>query len=324
MAIENQAQRSWTTGVAAVAALLMLLGACTGSAEVTVSDTAGSQAEATATAPAATLVPTQSATAVPVQPAPTSPDVVGPSCAEVPVFNAADSVSITCAGGYAVSPELFASNAGWHLFQAQNGQWVEIDYAMTCCDPEEVPFTELLTRNGVNPATVTNLCAGSGVGPDSITGCATSGDPDTVPLADTGWLRVNGLGDHDFGAVDSDVLASITPVFGPPLSANEQSECGAGPMTQVSFDDFTVNFQAGEFVGWFYRSSSPALASPSGVAPGISEAALIQVYEGVEIFDETLGREFSFVVPAGFMGGFLEDDGSAVRAMYAGVNCFFR
>ena len=95
-------------------------------------------------------------------------------------------------------------------------------------------------------------------------------------------------------------------------------------MTIASFDDFAVQFQDNAFIGWYYVSSTPTLSTPSGVMVGISEADLVVVYEGVDIFDETLGREFFFEVPAGFMAGFISDSNATVTALYAGTNCFFR
>lgn len=322
----------WQRSLGVVAALLLLLSACSlGSGEQTITEGPASEA---ATALPATAVPAATVPASPTAgfvPDPTAtpvaavdPGVDAPPCLDVPTFNAATTVSVACDGDYAVSPELFASNAGWHLFQAQGGQWVEIDYAMTCCNPEEVPFVELLIRNGLSEANVNALCAGSEVGPDSITGCASIGGGLTELPSAPVQLRVNGMGDHNFGAVDSDVLASISTVFGPPLSSSENSECGAGPMTIASFDDFSLNFQSGEFVGWYYESSNPGMATPSGVSPGLIESELIRVYDGVDIFTETLGKEFYFEVPAGYMGGFFDEAGTAVSAMFAGTTCFFR
>lgn len=253
-----------------------------------------------------------------------TPAPPAPSCSTVPTFNAADTVAVACAGGFAAAPELFASNAGWHLFQAQDGEWVEIDYAMTCCGTGEVPFTNLLERNGVDAVAIADLCLATGVGPDSVTGCSTGRGDDEPPAFEGTWLRVNGLGPHDFATTDTDVIAEVESVFGPALQVNEATECGAGSMTIMSFDNFGLQFQSGSFVGWFYEASTPALTTPSGVAPGISEPALTVAYEGVEIFDSTLGREFSFTVPAGTIGGFLDQVDGNVTSLHAGVNCFFR
>ena len=254
-------------------------------------------------------------------------------CADVPAFQAADTVSIACSGTFAASPELFASNAGWHLFEAQDGAWVEIDYARTCCEADDVSFTQLLGRNGLNQATLGELCTASGLGSDPSTGCVAEGasgggeddenDEDDAAFDGT-WLRVNGLGPHDFDTEKGVVLDSIEQVFGPADSVVEAGECGAGPMVIAGFDDFTVQFQDDEFIGWYYTSSTPTLSTPSGVMVGISEADLEVVYDGVDIFDETLGREFFFEVPAGFMAGFISDTDATVTALYAGTNCFFR
>ena len=148
--------------------------------------------------------------------------------------------------------------------------------------------------------------------------------PAAQTIDDPGWLRVNGLGDNDFGTDQATVLASIEAVFGAPQSLGAANECGAGPMTIASFDDFTVQFQDGVLIGWYYASSNPPLTTPSGVMPGLTEAQLEQVYQGMTVRDDSLGREFFFEVPAGFMGGFIDSTGGSVTALYAGTNCFFR
>jgi len=221
-----------------------------------------------------------------------------------------------------VSPQLFASNAGWHLFEARANQWVEIDYARTCCEFGDERFVDMLTRNGVSAALTEELCAGAGLGTDPLTGCVPG---EGVPAEfEPTWLRVNGFGDHDFGADQDAVIRSLDAVFGFPPEVAENGECGAGPMTIASFTDFTVQFQNNQLIGWYYTSSTPELTTPSGVAVGITEASLAEVYQGVEIFEETLGREFSFTVPAGSIGGFIDGVGGPVVALFAGTNCFFR
>lgn len=266
--------------------------------------------------------PTDS-TDAPVTPGPTSAAAEA-RCDSVPRFYDADSVEVACADGHALSPELFANNAGWHLFEFRSEGWHEIDYALTCCnEPEEITLLELLERNGLEPATIDALCAATrdcaGGDPDDST------DPDEPPLEPTA-LRVNGFGPHDFGDPESAVHATLTARFGQPDDVVDAGECGAGPMTIVSYDDFSVNFQDGSLVGWYYTASDPPLTTPSGVAPGIDEAELRVVYPGVQIDETTLGTEFFFEVPAGFIGGFLEDDGSGVvvTSLYAGTTCFFR
>gem|GEM_PF-3439800 len=262
-----------------------------------------------------TAAPAADPTAVPATPA-------GPPCADVPSFRSADTVSIACEGSYAVSPELFASNAGWHLFEAQADQWVEIDYARTCCEFGDERFVDMLIRNGLSPATATQLCADAGLSTDPSTGCV-AGEGEPADFEPT-WLRVNGFGDHDFGADQDVVIRSLDSIFEFPLDVSENGECGAGPMTIASFPDFTVQFQNNELIGWYYTSSTPELTTPSGVAVGISEAALVEAYQGLEIFDGSLGREFSFTVPAGSIGGFIDGVGGPVVALFAGTNCFFR
>ncbi len=136
-----------------------------------------------------------------------------------------------------------------------------------------------------------------------------------------GWLRVNGFGPVDFG---SDLVAAqelIAPRFGAPDEIVDNPDCG---LTIAGWDDFSIAFAADRLVGWFYSSSTPALESPSGVTPGTTTADLREIYAGVDISETTLGTEFFFEVPAGFIGGFFTPDGQQVSELYAGQNCFFR
>jgi len=306
--------------------MALSVAACTDGDETTTvgtrdGDAVAAEPTAAPPAPTSTSAPVAEPTSEPTAVAVAAPA----SCDDVPSFRSADTVSIACAGAFAVSPELFASTAGWHLFEDTDGAWIEADYAMTCCTADDPSFVELLTRNGLDEATVSELCDASGLADDPFSGC----DPDRAnrPSAfdiDPTWLRVNGFGVHDFGAVDTDVLTSTEEVFGAALSVGENSECGGGPMTIATFDDFSLNFQSGEFVGWFYSSSDPALSTPSGVGPGITEATLREVYQGVDISESTLGLEFYFEVDAGSMSGFIDPDANSVQSLFAGLNCFFR
>lgn len=145
--------------------------------------------------------------------------------------------------------------------------------------------------------------------------------PDPTVDGFPGWLRVNGFGPVDFGSNQSFTRIWIAPRFGEPASIFTNPECG---LTILEWTDFSLAFESDKLVGWFYRSSNPGLLSPSGVAPGITASDLRIAYQGVEIFESSLGREFFFEVPAGFMGGFFGDGGQRVTEMFAGQNCFFR
>jgi len=148
--------------------------------------------------------------------------------------------------------------------------------------------------------------------------------PETIADGDATWLRVNGFGPGNFGDPAIDVEAWVSAFFGPPTGRFDQPECGGGPSTSLNWEDFSLLMQDGQFVGWFYTTSSPVLTSPSSVTPGINRAQLEQVYVGVNISETTLGQEFFFEVPAGYMGGFLTADGERVTEMFAGSTCFFR
>ncbi len=182
--------------------------------------------------------------------------------------------------------------------------------APTAVDEPTPTLDEPTAASTVGPATPATAVPGPAATP-------TPAGDDDFP----GWLRVNGFGPVDFGSNLASAQAAIAPRFGDPRDIVEGGDCF---LTVANWDDFSLAFESDQFVGWFYRSSTPPLVSPSGVAPGISQSELRRVYSGVDIAESTLGLEFFFEVPAGFIGGFFTPDEQTVNAMFAGQNCFFR
>ncbi len=126
-----------------------------------------------------------------------------------------------------------------------------------------------------------------------------------------------------FGAREADVLASLEGVRGPAEKGTNQ-DCGAGPVQYASWPDgLSIVFQNGRFVGWgLNRRASGALATASGVGPGMTRQALAALFDAVTFQDTSLGVEFA----AGDIFGLLDGAGpkAKITDMWAGVSCVAR
>lgn len=146
-------------------------------------------------------------------------------------------------------------------------------------------------------------------------------EPTAEPEAVT--LRVDGFGPLEFGDDAATTEATAEATFGPPLDTGTNTECGEGPTTFLNYDGFILNINNGVFAGWTYDSPTAGYATPSGITVGVPTSQLTETYVGVDISDTTLGTEFFYEVPSGFIGGFIGDADTVVM-LYAGVTCFFR
>ena len=135
------------------------------------------------------------------------------------------------------------------------------------------------------------------------------------------WLRVDGFGDYDFGRTTDNVVAVIEPLVGSPSNRSDV-DCGGGTATILTFDGFSLVSVEGRLVGWTYQGSDPPMTTPSGISPGIPRSSLEDRYQGVLIEETTLGTEFFYETPSGYMGGFFS--GISLSALHAGFTCFFR
>ena len=120
-----------------------------------------------------------------------------------------------------------------------------------------------------------------------------------------------------FGMKQSDAIAAASAAFGAPTGRQHNDECGEGPMDFVNFNGLSLGFQDGRLAGWSMSEAKPALRTAGGLAIGAPRSAL----GGAEIDESsTLGPEFE----VDGVGGLLNEQGSRIEALWAGLTCQFR
>lgn len=131
----------------------------------------------------------------------------------------------------------------------------------------------------------------------------------TVPLA--------------FGTEMTLVTDAVTSILGQPLESGENSECGAGPQIITQWPQgLTLHAANGEFIGWSMGpATEPGLTTMAGVGIGSPRSGLESAYT-VEVFESSLGTEFS----TGNLFGILSstEPDAAIEALWAGTVCNFR
>jgi hypothetical protein len=136
----------------------------------------------------------------------------------------------------------------------------------------------------------------------------------------TGSLRLAGNGLAPgilFGMPQQQAEVAATAAFGAPTEKGGNDECGAGPMYFIDFHDLQLGFQQGRLVGWVLDGNQPVLRTDGGLAVGTPRSALA----GIEIDEQSsLGPEFN----VDGVGGILNETGTRIDLLYAGVTCFFR
>jgi len=142
-------------------------------------------------------------------------------------------------------------------------------------------------------------------------------------------VNADGLGVHQqaplrFGSPRSEVDGAVEAAFGSAGITSRNEECGAGPMTFATFDQFVANFQDDRFVGWMVNGPSEraSFTGPDGVALGMSAADLRKLSTYAAFEDSTLGEEFTVGGNEMLVSGLIEDNQVAV--LWGGVACNFR
>lgn len=151
----------------------------------------------------------------------------------------------------------------------------------------------------------------------------------TLALAKDGVLIIDPeSGDTQTIAYDTDLVTAqvaVASVFGDPESTAENNECGAGPMSFVTWPNgFTLNAIEDQFVGWGVRpnTESAELTTVDGVGLGKTLADLEANYN-VEVFDSTLGIEFN--ASDGLIGLLSANEPTGeIIALWSGIACTFR
>lgn len=133
--------------------------------------------------------------------------------------------------------------------------------------------------------------------------------------------------------VSQDQLKTVTEKLKGPAESGRNSECGAGPLSYLSWSDgLTLYSLDGLFAGWALdeRGAAKAAKGPkaaarlttiSGVGIGSTRAELLSAYDA-KVEETTLGTEFNAAGLSGILDG--KGTGAKVTNLWSGVNCVFR
>ena len=169
-------------------------------------------------------------------------------------------------------------------------------------------------------------------------GAAPVDDPDAIPAEELKGMAIalSGEGvlvvDQQSGTTrtipfETDVETSQTAIstsLGQPTERTENSECGAGPMSFVTWSNgFTINVMQDRFVGWTVDEKTENLTTVSGVGVGSTLADLEANYD-IAVIENSLGIEFFDVSNSLF--GLLDANGpdGIITHLWSGMACNFR
>ena len=128
---------------------------------------------------------------------------------------------------------------------------------------------------------------------------------------------------------ETDIETSQTAIsasLGEPTEHSENSECGSGPMSFVTWSNgFTINVIQDRFVGWTANeeTKNAKLTTVSGVGVG-STLAELEAHYDIAVIESSVGVEFFDVSNSLF--GLLdanEQDGT-ITYLWSGIACDFR
>lgn len=129
-----------------------------------------------------------------------------------------------------------------------------------------------------------------------------------------------------FGSPRGEVDALLATAFAAPPERSSNAECDAGKTDFSRAGPLQVAYQDNRFVGW-YLDKGEGVVTSDGIGTGITMAALRDERPVQVIADSTLDGEFQYQTgDAGMISGFFDGsqtDGT-VKALAAGINCFFR
>lgn len=129
-----------------------------------------------------------------------------------------------------------------------------------------------------------------------------------------------------FGSPRGEVDALLATAFSAPPETTSNAECDAGKTDFSKAGPLQVAYQDNRFVGW-YLDKGEGVVTSDGIGTGIAMAALRNERPVQVLADSTLDGEFQYQTgDAGMITGFFagsQTDGT-VKALAAGINCFFR
>ena len=123
-----------------------------------------------------------------------------------------------------------------------------------------------------------------------------------------------------FGAAHDGALSAVGEALGDANDDGPQPDCPAGPAVITQYDELTLTFQNGSFVGWTVPDDS-SLTTADGIGIGTTVAELKDAYGEVNIDEASIGNIFA----AGDLFGLVDtnDDDGKVTAFWAGTTCIF-
>lgn len=172
--------------------------------------------------------------------------------------------------------------------------------------------------------TTTAATGGDGAGEVAPDG---SGAADATVVLRADGVAVRGPGAsttkvYRFGAARQKATVQAVRAAVPSLAVTGAAECGQGPRTQAVGDAFGLLFEDGVLVGWSDQGApGRAFVTAQGVGVGSTQAELEAAYDGVEVFDGSLGRVWT--EPSGLLGVFSQvAPGTSVAVIAAGETCW--
>jgi len=142
--------------------------------------------------------------------------------------------------------------------------------------PTITPAPALALPPGAGGDATTTSAPGPGATPTP--GAASPPTPPPTPPPVPGRLLLGGndLGVTRVGAPSREAVAAVAGALGRPLGDPASDSACIGAEEETSWAGFRLASSGGKVSGW--RSTSPALSTPAGIAVGATVAALRQAY----------------------------------------------
>lgn len=123
-----------------------------------------------------------------------------------------------------------------------------------------------------------------------------------------------------FGTAHDGTLSAVGEALDDANHDGPVPDCPAGPADAAQYDELTLTFQNGSFVGWTIAEDS-SLTTVDGIGIGTTVAELKEAYTDVQIDEASIGNIFA----AGDLFGLVDtnDDDGKVTVLWTGTTCIF-